>query len=133
MCINKAPILTKPQDADQPTTRCRTVKRRESCLGPIDHHSPPPPPPRSSSDSAPRMPHRTLTTQDGIRETTKRLCGHADIVTGRNQEKAYGRESADGRLHSRWSSSAWVVVDRPPSQPLSFRRMSGGSRTHLAN
>jgi hypothetical protein len=36
------------------------------------------------------------------------------------------QESAVASLHSRWSSSSQVVVDRPPSQPLSRRRMCGG-------
>lgn len=48
--------------------------------------------------------------------------GREDMVTGRNEVNACGRESAAGRLHSRWSSSARVSVDRPPLQPLSFRQ-----------
>jgi hypothetical protein len=45
-----------------------------------------------------------------------------------SQENAHERESAvKQRLHSRWSSSSRVTVDRPPSQPLSRRqRISGG-------
>jgi hypothetical protein len=133
MCIITAPILTKPQGADQPITRWPTVNK-ECCIGPIDHHSPPP---RSSSplaDSEPRMPHRTLTTQEGIRDTTERGYGHEDMTTGRSEDNAFGRESAAGRLqHSRWSSSARVIIDRPPSQPHSFRQMSWDSRIASVN
>jgi hypothetical protein len=43
-----------------------------------------------------------------------------------NQENLLERENAVERLHSRWSSSVRVIVDRPPSQPLSRRQMSGG-------
>jgi hypothetical protein len=43
-----------------------------------------------------------------------------------NQENVHAQESAVERLHSRWSSSSRVTVDRPPSQPLSRRQMSGG-------
>jgi hypothetical protein len=39
-----------------------------------------------------------------------------------NQENVHARESAVEGLHSRWSSSTQVVVDRLPSQPLSPRR-----------
>lgn len=41
-----------------------------------------------------------------------------------NREKAHGRESAVGRLHSRQNSSTRVISDRPPSQPRRCRRMS---------
>jgi hypothetical protein len=43
-----------------------------------------------------------------------------------NQEFVHERESAVERLHLKWSSSSRVIVDRPPSQPLSRRQMSGG-------
>jgi hypothetical protein len=42
-----------------------------------------------------------------------------------NQENMRERESAVERLHSRWSSSFRIIVDRPPSQPISRRQMSG--------
>jgi hypothetical protein len=47
-----------------------------------------------------------------------------------NQEIVQERESAVERaewLYSRWSSSVWVTVDKPPSQPRNRRQMSGGS------
>ncbi len=45
-----------------------------------------------------------------------------------SQENVHEPESAvKQRLHSRWSSSSPITVDRPPLQPLSRRhRMSGG-------
>ena len=42
-----------------------------------------------------------------------------------SEENMHERESAVEGLHSRWSSSSRVIVDRPPSQPLSRRQMSG--------
>jgi hypothetical protein len=113
--------------SDQPTPRCR-------CLGPIEHHSPRPSSP--SLDSTPRMPHRTSTSQEGMLKLTTIVYGSEDVDTGRkynrrvNQDNSYGQESAAGRLHSRWSSSSRVIVDRPPSHPFSCRQMSGGPRVH---
>ena len=114
---------------DQPTPCCQTVKR-ECSLGLIDQHSlrPFPPP----SDSTPRMPHRTSTTQERMLKPTTTVYESEEMDTGRmsnkrvNQENSYGQESAAGRLHSRWSSSS--RVDRPPS--LSCRQMSGGLRVN---
>jgi hypothetical protein len=145
MRIIAAPILAKPQDADQPTSRCRTVER-ESCLSPIEHRSPPQ---RSySTDSTPQMPQRTSATQEGIRVTTKTVPSRsysADSTprmphrtsTKRmhsyrhyhlNQEASHERKPATPtRLLSRWSSSARLIVDdRPPSQPLSCCQRSRG-------
>jgi hypothetical protein len=134
MCIIAAPILGRQDDADQPTSRWRTVES-DSCLSSIKHHSPRPSSP--SSDSAPRMPHRTSNTQEGIRKTIKTVNGYENMDTERkfskrmhsyihhhlNQENSHGRESAQAarRLHSRWSSSAPIFVDRPPSYPRSCR------------
>jgi hypothetical protein len=42
-----------------------------------------------------------------------------------DQEHVHERESAVERLHLRWSSSSRVIADRPPSQPLNRRQMSG--------
>ena len=42
-----------------------------------------------------------------------------------NEEIVHETESEVERLHSRWSSSFRVIVDRPPSEPLSRRKMSG--------
>jgi hypothetical protein len=118
---------------DQPTPRYRTA-RRESCLGPIDHHSPRPSSP--PLDFTPRMPHRTSTSQEGMLKLTTIVYGSEDVDTGRkynkrvNQDNSYGQESAAGRLHSRWSSSSRVIIDRPPSHPLSCRQMSGGPRVN---
>jgi hypothetical protein len=127
MFIIAAHILTKRQDADLPPPCCRTVKM-ESCL---DHHSP-----LSSSlrcDSTPRMPHRTSTPQEGMLKLTTTVYGSEDVEATRksnkrvNQDNSYGRDSAVERLYSRWSSSSQVVVDRLPSQPLSYRQMRGRS------
>ena len=46
-----------------------------------------------------------------------------------DQENVHERESAVERLQSRWSSSSRLIIDRPPSQPLSRRQMSGGPRS----
>jgi hypothetical protein len=141
MCNIAAPILLVEgqNDANQSTPRYRIVTR-ESCLGPIENHSL-----RSSSpssDSTLRMPHRASTTQEGIRETTKTVSEYGDVDTGRksntkvhlylhnhlNHEKSHERGSAPAAsLYSRWSSSARITVDRPPSQPLSSCQMSRGS------
>jgi hypothetical protein len=43
-----------------------------------------------------------------------------------NQENVREQEGVVERLLSRWSSSSRVITDRPPSQPLSCRQMSGG-------
>jgi hypothetical protein len=133
MCIIASPILGEGQnEANQSSPRYRTVTR-ESCLGPIENHSL-----RSSSpssDSTPRLPHRTSTTEEEIRETTKTVNGHTERQSNKrvhsylhnhlNQENSHERESAPGaRLYSRWSSSARVIVDRSPSQPLSCCQMS---------
>jgi hypothetical protein len=84
------------------------------------------------------LPHRTSTTEEEIRETTKTVNGHTGRKSNKrvhsylhnhlNQENSHERESAPGaRLYSRWSSSARVIVDRSPSQPLSCCQMSRGS------
>jgi hypothetical protein len=49
------------------------------------------------------------------------------------QENALAEESAVEGLHSRLSSSSRVVVDRPPSQPLSRRTMYEGPSRDSAN
>jgi hypothetical protein len=41
------------------------------------------------------------------------------------QKNVHERESVVERLPSRWSSCSLIIVDRPPSQPLSRRQMSG--------
>jgi hypothetical protein len=41
-----------------------------------------------------------------------------------NEDNVHERESAAERLQSRWISSSRAIVDRPPSQPPSPRRMS---------
>jgi hypothetical protein len=43
------------------------------------------------------------------------------------QENVHARETQVEKFHhSRWISSFRVIVDRPPSQPLSRRQVSGG-------
>jgi hypothetical protein len=90
---------------------------------------------------APILGH-TWTIQAGTRETTKTVNGNKDVETGGkfnetehsylhrhlNQENSHEQETVPAvtRLHSRWSSSSRDVVDKPPSQPLSCRRMSRG-------
>jgi hypothetical protein len=146
MCIVASPILAKPQDADQPTSRCRTTVERESRLSRIEYRSPPQ---RSySTDSTPRMPQRTSTAQEGIRETTKTVPSrsyssdstprmphrsstkrvHSHRHHHLNQDDSQERTPAPPtRLLSRWSSSARLIVDDgPPSQPLSCCQMSRG-------
>jgi hypothetical protein len=44
-----------------------------------------------------------------------------------NQEDALAQESAVERLHSSVGSSSRATVDGPPSQPLSRRKLCGGS------
>jgi hypothetical protein len=133
-----APILGEGHDdADKPNSSRGRAVNRESCPDRIQHHSP-----RSSSTS-----HRTSTTQAGIRETTNKVRGSRDMYTsGKSNEtvhsyqhhsshlhREYSRERKHApaeKLHSRWSSSARVMVDKPPSQPLSYRRqmlVGGGS------
>jgi hypothetical protein len=85
----------------------------------------------------------TWTIQAGTtRETIKTVNGNKDEETGRksnetvhsylhrhlNRENSHKQETVPAvtRLHSRWSSSSRDVVDKPPSQPLRCRRMSGG-------
>jgi hypothetical protein len=41
-----------------------------------------------------------------------------------NEDNVHERESATERLQSRWISSSRVIADKPPSQPLSPRRVS---------
>jgi hypothetical protein len=48
-----------------------------------------------------------------------------------NQENALAEESAVERLHSSLSSSSRVIVDRPPSQPLSRRTTCRGPKSDL--
>jgi hypothetical protein len=90
---------------------------------------------------APILGH-TWTIQAGTRETTKIVNGNEDVQTGRksnervhsyldrhlNQESSHKQEriSSITRLHSRWNSGSRDMVDKPPSQPRSRRRMSGG-------
>ncbi len=44
-----------------------------------------------------------------------------------DQENVLARESAVERLQSRWNSSSRVIVDKPPSQPLSRKQTNGSS------
>jgi hypothetical protein len=147
MCTNMpAPILGQGQDdADQPNSRCRAVKR-ERCLCRIEHHSLTLSSP--SSDTTQRLPHRSSTIQAGIRETTKTVHGNEDVdTTGRksnktvhsyphrhlNPKNSHGRGSAPAtRLHSRWNSSSRAIVDKPPSQPLSCRQLSRGTSSTVS-
>jgi hypothetical protein len=62
-----------------------------------------------SADSTPRMPHRT---------SAKRRLSHRHPHV--NQEDSDERKPAPpARILSRWSSSERLIVDGPPSQPLS--------------
>jgi hypothetical protein len=159
MCMIAAPILPilreGQDDADQPTSRWCTVES-ESCLGPIEHRLPPQ---RSySTGSTPRMPQRTSnsTQEQGIQETTKKTVSSqscsADSMpqipqrtstkTVRpyrhhhlNQEDSHERKPAPPTSlpsPSRWSSSARLIVDGPPSQPLSCCRISRGPSISVA-
>jgi hypothetical protein len=138
-------------DADQPnSSRGRAIKR-ESCLGRIERHFS-----RSSSTSTigsrSRILHRTSTTQEGIRKTTKTVDGNEDVDKGRRSSETvhsyrhqhrshlhpeYSHDECKSvpsvtKLHSRWSSSD---ADKPPSQPLSCGRQilaSGGSSSRVS-
>jgi hypothetical protein len=157
MCMIAAPILREGQDdADHPTSRWCTVES-ESCIGPIELEHRSPPQERScSTDSTPRMPQHTSTStqEQGIQETTNKTVPSwsysADSVpqvpqrtsTKRvrsyrhhhlNQDDSHERKPAPPTsLPSRWSSSARLIVDGPPPQPLSCCQMSRGPSSSVA-
>lgn len=75
---------------------------------------------------APILGH-TWTFQAGTRETTKTVILNQE---NSNEEKI---APAATRLHSRWSSNCWDIVDKPPLQPLRCRQMSGGQPRSVAS
>ena len=83
---------------------------------------------------APILGH-TRTIQAGTRETTKTVVnGTSYLHCHLNQEKSHERDCAPDAimLHSRWSSCT-RGVDKPPSQPLRCRPMSGGQPNSVAS
>jgi hypothetical protein len=77
----------------------------------------------------------TWTIQAGAREATKTVNGKSYLHCHLNQENSHERDSvpAATMLHSRWSSSTWDIADKPPSQPIRCRPMSGGQPRSVAS